>query len=225
MIPVGSTSVDALSVDRPYAADEGLFWRLVNVLERIAAGTLLLAILPLLSIAAIVVVLLSGRSPLIAHRRVGQGGCPMWVYKLRTMWDGKGQPRVCLIERISKETLPVHKKERDSRVTSRFAAFCRRYSIDELPQLYHVARGEMCLIGPRPLTKPELDFYYGRTAAELLTRKPGISGLWQVNGRSRLTYNQRRRLDLFLVRKWSPGLYFRTLLATIPTVLTGRNAW
>lgn len=225
MIPVSSTSVDALSVERPYAVDGGLFWRFIGVLERIAAGTLLVASLPLLTVVAIIVVLLSGRSPLIAHRRVGQGGCPMWVYKLRTMWDGKDQPRVCFVERISKDALPARKRKKDSRVTSRFAAFCRRYSIDELPQLYHVMRGEMCLIGPRPLTRSELDFYYGRAASELLTRKPGISGLWQVNGRSRLTYNQRRRLDLFLVRKWSPGLYFQTLFATIPSVLTGRNAW
>jgi exopolysaccharide production protein ExoY len=119
----------------------------------------------------------------------------------------------------------VRKSEKDSRVTSRFAAFCRRYSIDELPQLYQVVTGQMSLIGPRPLTKLELDLYYGRNAAELLTRRPGISGLWQVSGRSRLSYRQRRRLDLFLVRKWSPGLYLQTLLATIPTVLTGRNAW
>lgn len=225
MIPVGSTPAPALSADRSYATDEPFFWRFLCVLERIFAGVLLLAILPLLSAAAILVVVLSRRSPFIAHRRVGQGGRPIWVYKLRTMWDGEGRSRVCFIERVSKNVLPVRKSEKDSRVTSRFAGLCRRYSVDELPQLYQVVVGQMSLIGPRPLTKPELDAYYGRNAAELLTRKPGISGLWQVNGRSRLTYRQRRRLDLFLVRKWSPGLYFQTLLATVPSVLTGRNAW
>lgn len=225
MIPVGSTPAPALSVDRPCAADDQFFWRFLCVLERVAAGTLLIVLLPVLTVAAIVVVALSRRSPLIAHRRVGQGGRPIWVYKLRTMWDGKGRSRICFVERVSRNVLPVRKSEKDSRVTSRFAALCRRYSVDELPQLYQVVVGQMSLIGPRPLTKPELDHYYGRNAAELLTRKPGISGLWQVNGRSRLTYRQRRRLDLFLVRKWSAGLYFQTLLATIPTVVTGRNAW
>lgn len=224
-MPVGSTPAPALSVDRSDATDERFFWRFLWVLERVAAATFLLAILPLLAIAAIVVVALSRRSPFIAHRRVGQGGRPIWVYKLRTMWDGKNRSHICFIERVSRNVLPVRKSEKDHRVTSRFAALCRRYSIDELPQLYQVVIGQMSLIGPRPLTTVELDHYYGRNAAELLTRKPGISGLWQVNGRSRLTYRQRRRLDLFLVRKWSAGLYFQTLLATIPTVVTGRNAW
>jgi exopolysaccharide production protein ExoY len=222
---MGSTPAPAVTVDRPYATDERFLWRFLSVLERIFAGVLLLFMLPLLVAAAIVAVALSRRSPFIAHRRVGQGGRPIWVYKLRTMWDGKSRSRICFIERVSKNVLPVRKSEKDARVTSRFAVFCRRYSIDELPQLYQVVVGEMSLIGPRPLTKPELDAYYGRNAAELLTRKPGISGLWQVSGRSRLTYRQRRRLDLFLVRKWSPGLYLQMLLATVPTVLTGRNAW
>ncbi|HEX6547062.1 MAG TPA: sugar transferase, partial [Bryobacteraceae bacterium] len=113
----------------------------------------------------------------------------------------------------------------DPRVTSRFARICRRYSIDELPQLWQVVNGEMALVAPRPLTRNELDLYYGEDARELLTRKPGISGLWQVSGRSRLTYSQRRRLDLFMIRRWSFRLYLRILVVTVPKVLAGKDAW
>lgn len=109
-------------------------------------------------------------------------------------------------------------------MTSPFAAFCRRYSLDELPQLWHVLRGEMALIGPRPLTLRELDIYYGSDAECVLSVRPGLSGLWQVRGRSRLPYPHRRRLDLFLVRNWSLGLYLKILLLTLPRVLAGKDA-
>ena len=83
----------------------------------------------------------------------------------------------------------------------------------------------MALVAPRPLTRHELESYYGEDSEELLTRKPGISGLWQVSGRSRLTYGQRRRLDLFMIRKWSIWLYLRILVLTVPKVLAGKDAW
>ncbi len=121
--------------------------------------------------------------------------------------------------------MPGSKASRDARVNSRFAAFCRRYSLDELPQLYHVARGEMSLVGPRPITLVELEDHYGACAEEVLSLRPGLTGLWQVMGRSRLTYARRKRLDLLLVRRASASLYFRILLRSIPCVLSGRDAY
>jgi exopolysaccharide production protein ExoY len=101
----------------------------------------------------------------------------------------------------------------------------RKYSIDELPQLWHVVQGKMSLVGPRPMTAQELSDRYGQAAAEVLRFRPGLTGLWQIRGRSRLNYGQRRRLDLLFVRSWSVRLYFRILLATVPRVLTGKDAW
>ena len=98
-------------------------------------------------------------------------------------------------------------------------------SLDEMPQLVHVIRGEMSLVGPRPITRAELDAYYGNAAAEVLSLRPGITGLWQVMGRNRLTYAQRRRLDLWLVRRASPRLFFAILARTVPRVLSGRGAY
>lgn len=107
----------------------------------------------------------------------------------------------------------------------RFARFCRRHSLDELPQLLHVMRGEMSLVGPRPLTAGEIRSQYGTDAAEILSLKPGISGLWQISGRNRLTYEQRRRLDLEFVRNRSLRMYTRILLRTVPEVWGGGNTW
>ena len=169
---------------------------------------------------------LSGRSPLIAHRRLGLNGEPFWVWKLRTMWDGtRVQGPAGWIEYLKDTGVPVIKGAPDPRVTSRLAAFCRRYSVDELPQLLQVVSGKLSLVGPRPLTSQELDVYYGPDSREVLSVRPGLTGLWQVMGRNRLTYAQRRRLDLFLVRKWGLGLYLRILLRTPQRVFSGRDAW
>jgi exopolysaccharide production protein ExoY len=129
------------------------------------------------------------------------------------------------MERIIDECGPEYKHSADPRVTSSFARFCRRYSIDELPQLVNVLRREMSLVAPRPLTEGELHRHYGHDAAEILLVKPGITGLWQVTGRSRLTYEQRREMDLYLVRNRSLKLYFTILLRTIPAVLKGKDGW
>jgi exopolysaccharide production protein ExoY len=194
--------------------------------ERLTAGVTFAAMAPALGATMLAVRVLSGRSPLIAHRRLGLNGEPLWVWKLRTMWDKAG-PRTDTgwIEYLEDTGVPVIKGAPDPRVTSRLAAFCRRYSVDELPQLLQVVTGKLSLVGPRPLTAGELDTYYGADSGEVLSVRPGLTGLWQVMGRNRLTYAQRRRLDLFFVRKRGIGLYLRILLSTPQRVLSGRDAW
>ncbi len=223
-----NASINTLSVTIESAPPQSRLWKVTSAGERFVAAALLVLLLPLLALSALVVAILSRRSPWVAHRRVGQGGRFIWVVKLRTMWTPASREfrKFQFLEKLpAATTLPESKTPVDGRVTSRFAAWCRKYSIDELPQFWHVLHGEMALIGPRPLTANEIDVYYGASAAELLARKPGITGLWQVKGRSRLTYSQRRRFDLFLIRHWSFGLYLKVLLATIPRILTGRDAW
>jgi lipopolysaccharide/colanic/teichoic acid biosynthesis glycosyltransferase len=209
-------------------ASESWAQRFVSPMERMASFVMLIVLFPLIAMTAIAIVVLSGRSPLIAHRRVGQFGTAFWTLKFRTMWPtsaASAKPRFGLIERIVDDIGPEHKSSTDSRVTSAFARFCRRFSIDELPQLVNVLRGEMSLVAPRPLTGRELNEHYGVYAQEVLLAKPGIAGLWQVMGRSRLTYEQRRNMDLFLVRNRSVKLYFLILLRTIPVVLAGKDSW
>jgi len=167
---------------------------------------------PLVLAIALVILLVSGRPPLIRHARVGWLGRPLLMFKFRTMW-GSGV-----------EAPPV-KCPDDPRITSRFARFCRRHSLDELPQLIHVVRGEMSFVGPRPITASELDEYYGSAAEEVLSVRPGLTGLWQVRGRSRLSYARRRRLDQLLVRRGSSALHFHILLCSIRDIFSGRDAW
>lgn len=194
--------------------------------ERIVAGALLLLALPVLLLAAITVVILSRRSPFVAHRRVGYRGRSLWVLKLRTMWkDDTGSGSILVQHLPPSDSGLVFPLSKGAGVTSRFAAFCRRYSVDELPQLWQVVVGELSLVGPRPLTSQELDVYYGPDSQRVIAARPGLTGLWQISGRSRLTYAQRRRLDLFLVGNWSFVLYFRILLVTAGRVLSGRDAW
>ena len=138
-------------------------------------------------------------------------GRPFQMTKLRTMhvdaeksgavWSGKDDPRVTFMGR-----------------------YLRRYRIDEIPQLWHVLRGQMSLVGPRPMTQRELHRYYGPVATEILQVKPGLAGLWQVSGRNRLTYAQRRGLDLQLVRGCSAKLYLRILLRTVPEIWSGSGS-
>ena len=197
----------------------------VSFAERFFAGLLLLLFLPLLAVVLVAVALASGKSPLIAHRRVGQFGADFWMLKIRTMWDGAGRSAGGgWIEYLPETRVPAEKCAHDPRVTSRMAAFFRRFSIDELPQLAHVLSGRMRLVGPRPVTRQEWDQYYGPAAAEVLFVPPGMTGLWQVLGRNKLTYAQRRRLDLFYSRRQSLLLDLLLLWRTPSRVLSGRDA-
>jgi len=216
----------SITVYRPVPAERDLLWRALEVCERVAAALLFLALLPVILGSALAIRALSGRSPWIAHRRVGWQGSVLWMLKLRTMWpDHEAQCAAGSVEYIDDVEGPAGKHAADPRVTHWFARFCRRHSIDELPQLWHVIAGEMSLVGPRPVTLTELRRFYGDDAEEVLGVKPGLAGLWQVSGRNRLTYAERRRLDLKLVRERSIRLYLRILLRTVPEVWSGENTW
>ena len=147
------------------------------------------------------------------------------MIKLRTMWDAEPRGASRWIERIGDGSYAEDKHPADPRVPNWFARFCRRHSIDVIPQLLHVIRGQMSLVGPRPATVEELRRYYGADAEELLQVKPGMAGLWQISGRNRLTYAERKKLDLKYVRERSARMYLKILLSTIPEVLTGTNTW
>ncbi len=199
----------------PWGPGPTLGMKIVYGAERVAALLLLLAVSPLVLFLALVIAALSQQAPFLRHARMGRGGNGFRMLKLRTMWGAAAKF----------EPARERKSALDPRVTSRVAAFCRRFSLDELPQLIHVASGRMSLVGPRPLTAAEFNRYYGSATAEVLSVKPGMTGLWQSAGRSRLTYAQRKRLDLFFVRHASPGLYVRILLKTIPRAAAGKDSW
>jgi exopolysaccharide production protein ExoY len=199
--------------------------RFTYKLEPFIALLAAILVAPAAAVIGVTILALSGQSPLVRHRRVGWKGEDLWLLKFRTMWTpgDHGRPLVA-IEDLP-QTSTVVKVKSDRRVTSPFAAWCRRYSLDEIPQLVHIIRGEMSFVGPRPITRAELDEHYDRCASEVLSLRPGLTGLWQVMGRNRLTYAQRRRLDLLLVRRASPRFFLAILIRTIPSVLRGYGAY
>jgi exopolysaccharide production protein ExoY len=198
-----------------------------DAMERAAGATMLIVASPVIAAAAVAVAALARRSPFIAHQRVGEGGKLLWMWKLRTMWTRQAPDpsEQGWVEYIVAEPPCGLKNPADHRVTSRFAKFMRRHSIDELPQLWHVARGEMSLVGPRPLTRAEVVRYYGTRAAELLSVKPGMTGIWQTQGRSAVDFPERAAMDLELVKGLTGRTYFLILLRTMPVMFRGKGAW
>ena len=194
-------------------------------LEPFIAALAAILVAPLAAAIGLIILALSGQSPLVRHRRVGWKGEDLWLLKFRTMWMPGDRVRPFAAIEDLPETYPIVKAKSDHRVTSPFAAWCRRYSLDEIPQLVHIVRGEMSFVGPRPITRAELDEHYEQCASEVLSLRPGLTGLWQVLGRNRLTYAQRRRLDLLLVRRASPRFFLAILIRTIPCVLRGYGAY
>jgi exopolysaccharide production protein ExoY len=199
--------------------------RMLYSVEPAVALLLAVAVAPLAMAVGLILAILSRRSPLIRHRRLGWRGEELRVLKFRTMWRAGAPPGPLLAIEDLPEENHFDKTPADERISSPFAAWCRRYSLDELPQLVHILSGRMSFVGPRPITRAELEVFYGPCSAEVLSLRPGLTGLWQVLGRNRLSYRQRRRLDLWLVRRASPRLFAAILLRTVPRVLRGSGAY
>jgi lipopolysaccharide/colanic/teichoic acid biosynthesis glycosyltransferase len=188
--------------------------------------TLLAAPLALLLAAPILVlVMLDGAPPLYRHLRIGRGGRPFFCYKIRTMAPGAEDQLPALMEDAGArgEWDEGFKLKHDPRVT-RLGGFLRRTSLDELPQLWNVLKGEMSLVGPRPIVADELE-RYGDCAPAYLACQPGISGLWQVSGRNDVGYAQRVALDFYYASNWSMALDLRILLRTLPVVLKADGSY
>jgi lipopolysaccharide/colanic/teichoic acid biosynthesis glycosyltransferase len=199
-----------------------------RALDVVVSAVLLIVLLPLLLVIAAVIRIDSRGWVVYRQRRVGKGCRPFVVNKFRTMAAGAGHEthRAFVLGLITGELAStesgVFKLTKDDRIT-RVGRFLRRSSVDELPQLWNVLRGEMSLVGPRPPIEYEVEHYperwFGRFAV-----KPGITGLWQVSGRSQLTLDEMIELDLEYVRRRSVWLNVEILLRTVPAVLRARGA-
>jgi exopolysaccharide biosynthesis polyprenyl glycosylphosphotransferase len=182
----------------------------------------LIVISPLLLLIALAI-RLDSPGPIIYQRRVmGVGGKQFGAYKFRTMHIN-GDELLAQRPDLLAELNANHKLKHDPRVT-RLGRFLRRTSLDELPQLMNVVRREMSLAGPRMISPEEME-KYDQWGLNLLTVKPGITGLWQVSGRSNITYQERVQLDMYYIRNWSIWLDLQLLWQTIPAVLRGTGAY
>jgi exopolysaccharide biosynthesis polyprenyl glycosylphosphotransferase len=200
----------------------GVDWLLKTVLDYSLALAALLVLWPLF-LALAIAVRLGSRGPVLHRRRVlGLHGREFDAFKFRTMCPDA----VSRLDRdpdLARRLAEDGKLKDDPRVT-RVGRVLRKYSLDELPQLFNVLAGQMSIVGPRMISPAE-HAKYGRWDLNLLTVKPGITGRWQVSGRSDLTYEDRVRLDMNYIRNWTIWQDLQILLQTIPVVLFGRGAY
>jgi exopolysaccharide production protein ExoY len=188
------------------------------------SGIILLA--PLLVICYLLTVTTSPGSALFRHRRVGFNGKHFDCLKFRTMLTDAPDRLRELLESdavAAAEWAATRKLRHDPRVTA-IGAILRKSSLDELPQLFNVLKGEMSIVGPRPVMDEELERYTTSVGAYLACR-PGITGLWQVSGRSTTTYDKRVACDAFYAQNWSMALDAKILIVTIPSLLASETAF
>ncbi|MEF3304483.1 sugar transferase [Paenibacillus sp. GYB003] len=185
-----------------------------------AIGIVLIS--PLLVIIALAIKLDSKGPILIKQKRIGKNGAPFYMLKFRSMVENAEQLKASLVEK-NEAVGPVFKIKNDPRIT-RIGRFIRKYSLDELPQLFNVLFGQMSLVGPRPPLPNEVEQYSDYQWRRFDVR-PGITGLWQVSGRSDLPFDEWVKLDIYYIERWSLSLEFKIILKTIPVVLKGEGAY
>jgi exopolysaccharide biosynthesis polyprenyl glycosylphosphotransferase len=188
----------------------------------VASMVLLVAAIPM-GIIALLIRLTSHGPILFRQTRVGKNGLPFTLIKFRCMVNGADEMRAQLLAENGSQDRRLFKLRDDPRLT-RIGRLLRRLSLDELPQFWHVLRGEMSLVGPRP-QMPEEVADYEEWHMQRLAVTPGLTGLWQVNGRSRLSFDEMVRLDLYYAEHWSPWLDTKIVLRTVPAVILGRGAY
>jgi Undecaprenyl-phosphate galactose phosphotransferase WbaP len=196
-----------------------------RLLDVTLTGTALLILSPLLALIALLIKLDSRGPVFYSQKRLGQDGVRFLARKFRTM-HGDGEQRLAEVlardAGLRAEFRQFHKLTHDPRVT-RVGALLRKYSLDELPQLWNVLVGDMSLVGPRPYLEREIAEMGGRELI-VLRVKPGITGYWQVTERNASTFEYRVKLDVEYVRSWSPWLDLYVIARTFPVVLGGTGS-
>lgn len=209
-----------LHVDHPEFS--GGRWFIKGVFDKLVAGAALIVSAPLLVMIAFIIVLREGRPVLFRQARVGKDGRTFTLYKFRTMAEDAEQRKAQLAD-YDEGAGTLFKIRNDPRITLT-GRWLRRYSLDELPQLFNVLKGDMSLVGPRPPLQDEVARYTDYVRRRLVV-KPGITGLWQISGRSDLSWEEAVRLDLRYVENWSLMLDLQILWKSCPAVVHGSGAY
>tara|TARA_A100001391_G_scaffold188957_2_gene159964 strand:- start:37159 stop:37842 length:684 start_codon:yes stop_codon:yes gene_type:complete len=206
-----------LIVDDPLAA---------QILDRVGSLILLIAFLPFMAIIALAIFLASPGPVIFRQTRIGRGGKKFTCLKFRSMAIDADERLTRLLNsdpEARREWERDHKLKNDPRV-HRFGRFLRKSSLDELPQLFNVLRGEMSLVGPRPIVEAEIS-RYGRYFGHYCSVRPGMTGLWQISGRNDVHYRRRIAFDVIYVRKGRVGDNLRILALTVPIVLYSKGSY
>ncbi|WP_243895417.1 sugar transferase [Clostridium perfringens] len=182
----------------------------------------LIIFLPILIIIAVAIKLDSKGPIVFGHIRIGKNGQEIKVYKFRSMVQNAQEVFNNFTPEQKAEFNKNFKLENDPRIT-RVGSFLRKTSLDELPQLWNIIKGDMSVVGPRPIVKKEI-IKYGDSFRKVFSVKPGLTGYWQANGRSDTTYDERVDMDLYYVNNRSLGLDFKILIQTFVSVIKKEGA-
>ncbi|MCC6826758.1 MAG: sugar transferase [Novosphingobium sp.] len=199
---------------------------MLRVLDLLVASIALVLLAPLLLVIAILIVIFDPGPVIFAHKRIGLGGREFYCFKFRSMTvdaDARLQALLASDPQARKEWEQDQKLRHDPRITP-LGQFLRKSSFDEFPQLFNVLRGEMSLVGPRPIVRAEV-IRYGRYFEHYCNVRPGITGLWQISGRNDVSYRRRVALDVTYSRLCSLGLNVKILAFTVPCVLFQRGSY
>jgi exopolysaccharide biosynthesis polyprenyl glycosylphosphotransferase len=217
------TSIRAAAAPPLHCLDYRARHTIKNLSDRLAAAAALILLLPVL-IAIAAAVKLGDRGPVFFRQvRVGRNGHPFQIFKFRTMVTGADNQRALLQQHSEHSNSILFKIKDDPRIT-KVGTLLRRYSLDELPQILNVLLGQMSLVGPRPAL-PEEVARYDNHAHRRLAVQPGMTGLWQISGRSDLSWEDSIQLDLRYVETWSLTLDLQILCKTWPAVIHGKGAY
>ncbi len=212
--------IAALESGTPQPAAEPLGGGGKRALDLLVSSMTLLLLAPVMAMTALLILLTMGRPVLFSQQRVGFGGRHFACFKFRSMVRNAHEVlerHLAASPEARAEWTQRQKLRNDPRITW-VGGIIRKSSIDELPQLFNVIRGDMSCIGPRPVLPDEL-LRYGHHAAEYQRARPGLSGLWQISGRSNTSYAQRVKLDRIYLRRWSLGLDCAILIRTAPALM------
>jgi len=197
-----------------------------RIFDLIFSFVILIFLSPLLILIYLAILLFDGGNPIFKQERIGENGKSFYVYKFKTMIENADSILYEFLEQ-NKEAMEEYatfkKLKNDPRIT-KLGKILRKLSIDELPQLVNVLKGEMSLVGPRPYLKSEIDEWGGYFEYYKMV-KPGITGLWQVSGRNELTFDERIKLDVWYIKNWSLEIDIIILIKTVISVLSGRGSY
>ncbi len=216
---------ERIAHERPAPPIASSYRILKRTIDLIGAATLLIFLSPVFLVIAVAIVIDGGLPIIYRCQRLGRHEQPIEVLKFRTMHNGSHHhlEELLTVDEERRLEYGITRKLRHDPRRTRFGTFLRRYSLDELPQLWNVLIGEMSLVGPRPYMPDELR---GRPeASTLLSVRPGITGLWQVNGRSDRTFEERVAIEVDYVQRESFGLDASIVVRTFGAVLSGKGAY
>lgn len=224
--PASSVAQFSISVTHPRPAGRSLQLTTMRLCDIFISLCALIFLAPLLLITALLIKLEDGGSIFYAQRRIGKGGKEFACYKFRSMHVRSAELLREILEtdaQARREWEADHKLRNDPRIT-RIGKFLRKTSLDELPQLWNVLRGDMSLVGPRPIVQAEV-YKYGKSFRSYTSTLPGITGLWQVMGRNDVSYQRRVALDRLFATRRNLRVYFNIIIMTIPAVLMQKGSY